>query len=788
MKLVGVGGIGVGAGFLLAESIKHPLEHLIPYPVPPEEFSAGIATWYNSVCFMCSAGCGISVRTREGRPKIIQGNPSHPVSQGRLCGLGQAGVQALYNPDRLTTPLLRARGEGTLVPTTWDDGLSRLAERLRSLHAQGQGGRVCLLSEGVRGHLGLVFERFMEQLGSERLLYYDFAHPQTLYAANERLFGERQLPYYDLEHTRYLLSFGADFLGPWISPVHHALGYGRSRQSRPGVRARYVQIEPRMSLSGAAADEWIAARPGTEGLFALGLAHHIVQEGHYRGADRDEWARTLSRYSLARVADETGVSANTIARLADDFAQSRPSLAIGGGAAGGHVNGVDILVAVNLLNHLVGSVGVAGGLVFNPPPVVDTDAQRHQASYRAMQDLAKRASAGEIEILIVNKTNPVFTLPAASGFSQALASIPLIVSMSSFMDETTALADVVLPSHTYLESWGDDFPEPGVGFPVGAISQPVVAPLYDTRATGDIILDLARRLGFGDGLPWTSMQACVKEGWREIHRRGTHDDSAEDFETFWNAVLQAGAWGQDLHRAAPTVAIAARVIDGLNVEAAVTPTSPRSANDAAEGASDAYPFFLHPYLSAGLHDGRGANLPWMQELPDPLTSALYGSWVELNPTTAEQLGVSEGDIVVVESTHGRISAPVYVYPALRPDVVAMPIGQGHREYGRYAKSRGVNPIQILAPEVESSTGSLAWSSTRVKLVPTGQRVQLVKTDGTSRQLGREIVRTTTPASTPADVAAGAAAHAHLMGRSPNAAERMDARERLHDIPIKVVFT
>jgi molybdopterin-containing oxidoreductase family iron-sulfur binding subunit len=161
----------------------------------------------------------------------------------------------------------------------------------------------------------------------------------------------------------------------------------------------------------------------------------------------------------------------------------------------------------------------------------------------------------------------------------------------------------------------------------------------------------------------------------------------------------------------------------------------------------------------------------MQELPDPLTSALYGSWVELNPATAKQLGMSEGDIVDVESAHGRISAPVFVYPAIRPDVVAMPIGQGHREYGRYAKSRGVNPIHLLAPEVEPSTGSLAWSTTRVKLVRTGRRVRLVKTDGTSRDLGRGIVRTTAPASDPTNVAVGAGPHA-----------------RLHDIPIKVVFT
>ena len=734
LKLVGAGGVGVGAGFLLAESIKHPREHLIPYAVPPEEFSQGIATWYNSVCFMCPAGCGISVRTREGRPKIIQGNPSHPVSQGRLCGLGQAGVHALYNPDRVTTPLLRtaARGTGAFEPTTWEDGLSRLADRLRPLRANAQGDRIGLLSEGVRGHLALVFERFMEQLGSKRLLHYDFAHPHTLYAANERLFGEQHLPYYDLKNARYVLSFGADFLGSWLSPVHHALGYGHSRQGQSGVRGRFVQIEPRMSLSGAAADEWIPARPGTEGILALGLAHRIVSDGHYRGTDRDDWAAHLSRYSTERVASESGVPENTIARLAEAFAQTQPSLSIGG-AVGNHTNGVDILMAVNVLNHLVGSLGAEGGLVFNPPPVVDSPPR--QACYREMLELADNARNGRIDVLIVSKTNPVFALPAAAGFKDALARIPLIVSLSSFMDETTALADLILPSHTYLESWGDDFPEPGVGFPVGAIAQPVVSPLYDTRATGDIILEVAQRLGLGNALPWKTMKDRLQQGWREIHQRGAPDNSVDGFTTFWDSVLQAGVWGQDAHRAGPATAVRAQLIEDIKVDV------PQFA-----GSSDAYPFLLHPYLSNALHDGRGANLPWMQELPDPLTSVVYGSWVELNPVTAKQLGLTEGDVVAVESMHGRITAPVCVYQALRPDVVAMPIGQGHGEYGRYAQHRGVNPIQILAPEMEPSTGALAWSATRVKLVPTGRRVQLLKTDGTARELGRQIVRTTTTAA------------------------------------------
>ncbi len=729
LKLVGAGSVGVGGGFMLRESIKHPVEHLIPDVMAPEDFSTGIATWYNTVCSMCTAGCGISVRTREGRAKKIEGNPSHPVSQGRLCALGQTGLQVLYNPDRLTGPLMQTaeRGSMSFTQITWEEGLGKVAARLDLLRAAHRGNRVCLLSQGVRGQLAQLFELFMDQLGSERLLHYDFDHPHALYAANQRFFGEEHLPYYDLKNTRYLLSFGADYLGSWISPVHHSLGFGHSRQGRSDVRGRFVQIEPRMSLSGAAADEWIAARPGTEGFLALSLAHHIVSEGHYRGVDRDDWAAALEPYTTSQVVEQTGVPAATITRLADTFVHTDPSLAIGGG--GSHSNSVDTLIAVNVLNYLVGNLGKTGGLVFNPEPAGQVSHPR-QASYRTMLELAEDARQGNIEVLILNGTNPVFTLPSANEFREALAKIPLIVSLSSFMDETTALADVILPSHTYLESWGDDFPEPGVGFPVGAVSQPVVSPLYNTRATGDIILDLAQQLGLGDAIPWSSMKDCLKDGWHQIYERGGPETLTEGFESFWLAVLKGGVWGQETRRD-PSFTVDRGVIESIGVQA-----------PEFSGSSDDYPFILHPYLSTTLHDGRAANLPWMQELPDPMTSVVYGSWVEMNPATARQLGLTEGALVDIESLHGRIRAPVYVYPAIMTGVIAMPIGQGHDEYGRYAKNRGANPIEILSPQMEQHTGALAWSATRVKIVATGRRVKLVKTGGTSRDLGRKIVQTT----------------------------------------------
>ena len=203
------------------------------------------------------------------------------------------------------------------------------------------------------------------------------------------------------------------------------------------------------------------------------------------------------------------------------------------------------------------------------------------------------------------------------------------------------------------------------------------------------------------------------------------------FDEFWNSVLRAGVWGENTRAEPAVVTVDASVIDSIGVDA-----------PEFSGSSDAYPFILHPYLSLTMHDGSGANLPWMQELPDPLTSVVYGSWLEINPATAQELGLRDGDLVEVESPDGTVSVPVLTFPAIMPNVVAMPVGQGHSQYGRYASGRGANPIEILSPQMEPETGSLAWNATRVRLNPTGRRANLVRTSGLSRDLGRGIIQTT----------------------------------------------
>ena len=396
LQYIGAGGVGAVGGVLYGKSVQQNVEFLIPQVIPPEDYSPGVASWYNTVCNQCSAGCGISVRIREGKAKKIEGNPVHPVSQGKTCARGQAGLNALYNPDRIRTPLQNTgqRGSGEFAEISWDEALTTVGSRIGRLRIESDPNRVRLLTGRVRGHLDELLAQFMGLLGSAHYQQYDFTYPITIKAANKISFGTDQMPYYDIKHADYLLSFGADYLGTWLSPVHNGLAYGHLRQGRQGQRGKTVQIEPRMSLSGAAADQWIAARPGTEGLLALGIAHALVSEGHYAGRDRSAWTNVLRPYAPAAVSAESDVSVDIILRLAEEFGSGAASLAIAGGAAAAGTNAVNTVIAVNALNHLAANIGKPGGVILNPEPAFSAAAGSRQAGYQGMLELVESMNAG----------------------------------------------------------------------------------------------------------------------------------------------------------------------------------------------------------------------------------------------------------------------------------------------------------------------------------------------------------------------------------------------------------
>ncbi|NNF67407.1 MAG: molybdopterin-dependent oxidoreductase [Gammaproteobacteria bacterium] len=709
LKLVGAGTAGAGAGFLVKESSRNKREQYIPYVATPEDYAPGIANWYKTICTQCSAGCGIEVRVREGRAKKIEGNALHPVSQGSSCALGQSGLNVLYNPDRLRMPQQRSgdKGSDSFSPIGWEQAFTTVAERLAALRRAGKGSRIAVLTGNVPGHMHELLEIFLQGLQSDRYLQYDFSNAESLLAANKASYGRDELPYYDIGSADFLLSFGADYLSHWMSPVHHAIGYGELRNARGHKRGHVTQVEGRMSLSGASADKWLPARPGSEGLIALAIARQLAP-------GRSD----LAAFTMQRAATASDLSIADIEKLAEDFASAAKPLAIAGGAAVHSANGTANAAAINLLNSIGG-----GAVSGNPDPVIGAAAASRRAGYADMKTLINDMNAGNIDALLIIDTNPVHSLPAKSGLREAIAAVPFVAAISPFLDDTSSLADIVLAPHSYLESWGDGTPQPGVGLSVASIAQPVVAPIHDTRELGDIIIELGRRLGsnVATTLPWDSGYGFFRSRWQGIYesRAGALDNMG--FEDFWNSVLQAGVWAED--QKGPALPAPGAVMD---------PAAP-------DQPDNDFPFHFQPYMSPAFFDGRGANLPWQQELPDPLTGVVYNSWVELNPATAEKMKLSDGDVVEISSASGSLRAPVIVYPAVRPDVVAMPIGQGHRNFGRYATQRGANPLEIVNEVADRDSGALAWCATMVSVRSVGDRVSLIRNSGTPRELGRSIL-------------------------------------------------
>jgi anaerobic selenocysteine-containing dehydrogenase len=271
-----------------------------------------------------------------------------------------------------------------------------------------------------------------------------------------------------------------------------------------------------------------------------------------------------------------------------------------------------------------------------------------------------------------------------------LRKIPYIVSFGSFLDETSMLADLILPDHSFLESWVDDTPEAGTQMSVVSVAPPVMRPLHQTRAMPDVLLEISRRLQRPLPLQWNNYEDMLKAAFEDLAgKSGT-----------WESIQQQGGWWNETPMRQP----------GPQRSSAIP-----VAEAQFDGSPEEYPFHFLPYASQQFLDGSLAHLPWLQELPDVISTAMWSTWVEINPTTAANLKIAQGDIVEVQSSQGTLQAPALLSPGIAPDVVAMPVGQGHQTFTRYASGRGSNPISILSGLTEPATGVFAWAATRVRL-------------------------------------------------------------------------
>ncbi|MCL4394530.1 MAG: molybdopterin-dependent oxidoreductase, partial [Chloroflexi bacterium] len=346
---------------------------LEPYVRPPEEQLAGTATWYASTCRQCPAGCGIVTRIMNGRAKKIEGNGEHPLNQGKSCARGQAALQVLYDPDRLTSPARQSpRGTRQFAPISWNEGINSLFERVRAA-----GDHIAVWGNStMSGHLYDLFSRLTGALGAPSPITFDLYTAYHGYAllreTSRRLFGRAALPSYDLGRADVVFSFGADLASTWLSAVRYGAEFGGLRSQELGKRGYLVQLEPKMSITGAKADRWLPIRPGAEGIVAQAIAR-IIADKSLGSTERASLARAFAgTTTVNEAAAASDLSASTLGELARIFAQAGRPLAIPGSTLTGQTNGADALAAVQSLNLIAGNVNAAGGMGLDAAPPLAT--------------------------------------------------------------------------------------------------------------------------------------------------------------------------------------------------------------------------------------------------------------------------------------------------------------------------------------------------------------------------------------------------------------------------------
>ncbi len=706
LKVLGWGGTAVALSGCGNTSIENGKETVVSYVEAADYVIPGVGVYYNTTCAQCDAGCNINGRVREGRVLKLEGNPDSVINRGKTCGLGQAGVQHHYNPDRVREPLLRKGSTGEAI--SWEQAYALIAEKLNGV----KGEEIAFLSGNVSGHFKVLLGNYLDSLDSNNHFVYEALAPAVMRASSKKAYGV-EMPRYNIDKAKVVLSFGADFLGTWISPVHFSQQYAQFRKGVDGQRGVLIQVESKMSLTGANADRWLAIRPGTEGILALGIINAL-------GTATGAVASLAKEYGRARVSKETGVAPGQIDKIAALLKLHSPSLVLAGSAVEGYAHGSQNAAAIHLLNQVLGNIGKT---IEAAPVVPFPQMAPSTGKTAALKALAGGLNSGKYKVLFNYGANPVFTAPGAMNFKSSMAKASFKVAFAHYLDETALEADLVLPLDSALEDWGTQVPEYMAGGVQINIQQPLMEKLHaGTRGAGDILLSLIKQRRPDEYKSYEDYYAYLRGAM--LQNKGALGGAGMDDDTFWNDALTKGII--TLKGAAVSLSGTAGAGD-LRL-----PTS-------AEGDAQ-YPLHLIPGITPNLRDGRQANQPWLQESPDPLTTIVWDSWVEIHPKKAAELGIVEGDLVEVTSRTGSIKAQAYLFPGIYPEAISIPVGRGHEAMGRYAKGYGVNPFQILDEVYDEETGELAMNETRVKISKVGQRVLVVKDEGAAggKQMGKKI--------------------------------------------------
>ena len=673
------------AGAVASSCARAPEVDAIPYVQQPEGILPGRPVFYATTCGACEARCGLLVTNHDGRPVKIEGNPDHPFSGGSTCAVGQASILGLYDSLRLAYPTKAGQR------ATWADVDMEIAATLARIKQEGRTVRI-LTPTITSPTTAAVIADFLSGFTNARHVAYDPISASAVLEAHTQTHGARLMPQYHFDQADVIVSFDADFLGTWVSPLQYTRGYSSKRRisETAPTKSYHVQIESRLSLTGSNADRRLRVAPGELGHVATLLASNIAQRA---GTAFPEGGAG----GLAASPSDAAIDA-----IAERLWTARTrGLVISGS------QDVRVQALCNFINQTIGAYGTTVDLT--------RPSYQRAGSDRDLADLRAELARGDVGALFVLGANPVYDLPDSAALTNDIKRVPLVVSTAERLDETASLAHFVCPDHHYLESWSDAEP---VGDLV-SLTQPTIQPMHDTRSAIESLSTWA-------GKPQSALDLVRAHWTTAVHPRAATSDS---FGAFWDRTLERG-----VAEIGPRPAVAATGV-AQPVTATFNPSAAKPILRPTDLPASGFGLVLYPNI--GMLDGRHGHNAWLHELPDPVTKITWDNCASLSPAAAQKLGVEDGDIVRIAADGGpAIELPAFVQPGQHDAAVAIALGYGRAGTDRFGKIGppwfearprpdivGVNASAF----VTTTDGARQYSGRAVTVTRTGGRHQLAST-------------------------------------------------------------
>ncbi|HPI08207.1 MAG TPA: Fe-S cluster-containing hydrogenase [Saprospiraceae bacterium] len=647
-------GFGLGAA-TVAASCQIPVKKAIPYVTKPDEIVPGVANYFASSFVNGGDYCAVLVKTREGRPIKIEGNTLSSVTGGGTSARAQAAVLSLYDTRRIQHA--GKVSEGQVERMDW----TALDREIKAKLAAGATVRIIsntIISPTAKKALG----EFTAKYPNTQVVTYDAVSSAALLEANKQSFGAAVIPSYKFDVADVIVSFGADFLGSWISPVEYARLYAKKRKISPNKGAkmsRHYQVESHMSLTGSNADNRVMIKPSEMGAAIVALYNEL--SGSSGGPKVNDKA------------------AGAIKKIAADLRNARgKSLVVSDS------NNVAEQVIVNKINDILGNINTT--VDFTKP------SYQRQGDERALDGLIAEMNSGRVQVAIVWGANPAWELRNAEAFKAAFAKVPVRVSFNTVVDETTAVCNYSAPTHHLLESWGDAEPKAGQF----SLIQPTISPLFETRQAELSLLEWAdsTELNRQDDQPYYQY---LKSNWAggDLFQRQTKYSTPA---AFWDMSLHDGIFEL------PSVELqsAAAFAGTVDVNAVSKPS----------GSELEISF----YETVNIGGGQYAHNPWLQEMPDPVNRTVWGNYLNIpietngKDTIKGWKDLIDGDQVEVEVNGQKLTCTVVRNFGQAPGTVSIALGGG-REMGGCGVTYGVN----VNPALKGEGGLTQYFGTDVKI-------------------------------------------------------------------------